>query len=860
MSTLKAMSSKRSAFALTVTCLLLVSNILFGFPADMLINKLNSSKIVDSLYLSLHDSNVVDEKKRSILPTFVQQAQAANFSIQTGYYMGNGTSQSVSGLGFQPQSVIIRPTTTAGSAVWKSSSMPASNTAFFSATANNTGTLVTLSSDGFSVGTGANVNNANIRYTWVAFAGSDCTATGTVCVGTYTGNATNPRKITTGFPPAFVMVKRSTAVAANFQTTAMGNNVAQYFTTTAQVTSGALFGAQVADGFNVGTTNNASGGLYYYIAFKAVSGIMAQGSFTGDGLDNRNISGFGAGATPNFVFVKNANNTTASNTNPVMNNTHAYGDHSSYMSATTANAVNMIQKLQSDGFQVGTAAHVNASSNTIYWVAFGGAAPPPSGSNTFEMATGLYTGNGTAQSVTGLDFSPDLVIIKDNAANQSVFRTSLMAANNTAYLAGATANFTGGITSIGSDGFSVGASATVNTSASTYQWQAFGNAYDPVTRTGAEDFAVGAYIGNGIDNRDINELPFQPDMVTVKRNSTTAATWRSSANTGDSSSFFGATAEGANRVQSLQTFGYQIGTQANVNTANSTYNWFAFKTGDNFTVGSYTGTGGAQNIATGFQPDLVWVKRTSNTNGVFRGSSLAGNATQYFGALANVTNRITGLISTGFSLTSTSAETNASGITYRYAAWRVPSTGVLSFDIVDDTGTSVSSPNYAMPATNFSFGCNNTTGTLGTNTQRLRISNTTASPAWSLSIAATDGSTALWHNSGNTQFFDFNDSSGAPSGCTDGGDADSRPGQLTITPTSGTNTPQSGCTATNVSFGGASGFQQGVTDSVTLASAGSSADTGCYWDLTNLGIGQYIPSEQQSDTYTINLTLTVTAL
>lgn len=835
--------------------LLFTSNIMLGFPADVLINKWNESNIVDNLYHATRDASVVDKSMRR-LPAFTQKAHAANFSMQTGYYTGNGSTQSISGLGFQPQTVIIEAATTAGQGIFKTSAMPSNNTAYFSATVNDTSGIITLDSDGFSVSSNANANSANVRYTWVAFAGSDCTSTGTICVGTYSGNGTNPRKITTGFQPALAIVKRSTAVAGNFRTASMASNVGNYFTTTAQVTNGSLFTTLVSDGFNVGSTNNTSGGIYYYIAFKAVAGVMAEGTYTGDGLDNRNITGFGSGATPNFVFVKNSNSSTTANRNPVMNSTHLFGDYSSYVSVTTANAANMIQKLQDDGFQVGTAAQVNQSGNAIYWAAFGGSAGLPAGSGTFDMAVGSYAGNGTSQNVTGLGFSPDLVIVKSSTASQSVFRTSLMAANNTAYLAAATANFTGGITSLGSDGFSVGSSTVVNTSGTTYHWQAFGNAYDPVTKSGATDFAVGTYTGNGVDNRDITDLPWQPDMVAVKRSGATAGTWRSTANSGDSSSFFGATLDGANRVQALQTFGYQIGTQANVNSSGNTYNWFAFKTGDNFTVGSYSGTGSAQDIVTGFQPDLAWIKRSTAVNGVHRGSSLVGDAAQYFAATANATGRITGVSCNVFTV-GTQTETNQSGGTYRYAAWRAPNS-ILSVDIVDSSGCSVASPGVSLPATDFSFSCTNNVGIFGTSSQKLRVTNTTTGPSWSVDIAATNGATELWRNGGNNQQFDYNDSSGSPPGCDDGADSDTKAGRLSLDPSTGTIVPKSGCNTTGLSLGSAASFTEGSIDAISLISA-SGAATNCYWDITGIGLGQYIPGGQPGDTYTLDLTLTITA-
>lgn len=788
-----------------------------------------------------------------------QQAKAANFSIQTGYYMGTGTAGlAISGLGFQPDTVMIKSSTTAGVAVFKTSSMPATVTAFTSALADNTASNIQFTSDGFTLGTLANVNSANVLYYWTAFTGSDCSASGNYCVGVYTGNGSSSRAITTGFQPGFVMVKRSTAIEGNFRTGSEPVNESLFFGTTARVTTGTHIASFASSGFTVGSTNNANGGNFYYIAFKDTAGVMSQGTYTGNATDNRNITG--VGFQPDLLLVKNATSATTANRNPLMAVTESYGDSSSFIGSATANTTNGIQALQSDGFQVGSAVQANESGAVFYWVAFGGAGNQ-SGSESFTMDTGSYTGTGASLPIS-LDFAPDLVIIKDNNTNYAVFRTRLMAGDTTAYLSNAAANFTGGITSLDSNGFTVGGSTISNTTGNTYHWQAFGNAFNPYTNAGANDFAIGAFYGNGIDNRDITRLPFQPNLVAIKRSGASAGVWRTSAQSGDLTAFFGATAETSNVIQLLASDGFQVGTNAAVNTAANLNYWFAFKNGSNFAVGSYTGTGTTQTItAPAMQPDTVWVKRSTAVNGVLRGSSISGDATQYFANLANTTGRVTGFVSNGFSVTGTATETNASGGVYRYATWRIPPPPVPSFDIVDASGQSVPDPDVSLQSSIVSFDCSDTLGTLGTSNQRLRITNPVGSnPTWTLTMAATAGATARWQNSGNTQFFDFNDSGGTPAGCSDSAlDTDSLAGRLSIDPSSGQVNPQSGCSNTDINFGTASSYAEDLTNTLTLVSAGSGALTGCYWDITDIGVSQRIPSAQPGDTYSLDLTLTITA-
>lgn len=783
------------------------------------------------------------------------RVHAANFSMREGYYIGTGASKTISGLGFQADLVIVSPSTTAGVSVFKTSSMASTTTAYFSATADNTASNLTLTSDGFTVGTLANVNSANVLYRWVAFDGSDCSSTGYLCVGSYSGNGSSSRTITTGFRPDMVTVKRSTAVASHFRTASMSTNRTEFYTSTAANTTGTYVASMSSTGFTVGTTDNASGGSYYYYTFRSGGATFEEGTYSGNATDNRTITG--AGFQPDMVVVKNSTSATTNNRRSVMSGNKHFGDLASYVSDAVADATNMIQGMTSTGFQVGTGSNTNESGATMYWYAFGGV-PNMSGDGTFTMAQGAYTGSGTAQSIAAVGFAPDLVLIKDNAANYAVFRIRQMAGDTTAYLASATADFTGGITSLDSDGFSLGTSTIINRSGNTYQWQAFGNAYESDTGSGAADFATGVYYGNGIDSRTIADMPFQPDLVTVKRNGASAAAFRTSAASGDLTSFFAATAETADVIQSLTTNGYQVGTNASANTSGGLYRWFAFKEGTNFSVGTYTGNGtnGSQ-VSAPFWSDLIWVKRSTAVAAVQLPSTLSGGTTQYFLNTANANSMITGINASGFTV-GTATAVNTSGATYRYAVWRVPPTGTLSVDIVDGSGDSVTSPSIGFTSMSLMYTCGESNAVLGSSTQKIRVSNMTANGGWALSIAPTAGPDALWNNTADTEHFDYNESAGDPTGCDDGADADTYAGKLRIEPSGAALDSQTGCTTSGVSLGTNQDYSEGVIDSIPLITA-AGANTECYWDITDIPLRQWIPKEQTPESYTLGLTLTLVA-
>jgi len=185
--------------------------------------------------------------------------------------------------------------------------------------------------------------------------------------------------------------------------------------------------------------------------------------------------------------------------------------------------------------------------------------------------------------------------------------------------------------------------------------------------------------------------------------------------------------------------------------------------------------------------------------------------------------------------------------------------GTLVTDIRDASRVTVASPSFAMAGTTFSFNCQTTTGIIGSDSQRLYVDNPGAANAgYTLTLAATGGATSTWNNAGTTQSFDYNDPTTA--GCTDGADADAKGGQLTVNPTAGTLTADcSSCTLTGITKGASTAYSQAVTDSVTLLTAAAGSDDIGRWYLTGIGLSQTIPGEQPNDSYTINLTATVTA-
>nr|MCW1949661.1 hypothetical protein [Candidatus Shapirobacteria bacterium] len=115
------------------------------------------------------------------------------FKIQTGYFMGNGSYKSITGLGFAPEMVIIKSDTNNTATLLKTNAMAHNTTAYFMSTADNTAGFISLDNDGFTLTSSG--QTALIRYTWIAFAGSDCSSTGSFCLGSFQGTGTASRNI-----------------------------------------------------------------------------------------------------------------------------------------------------------------------------------------------------------------------------------------------------------------------------------------------------------------------------------------------------------------------------------------------------------------------------------------------------------------------------------------------------------------------------------------------------------------------------------------------------------------------------------------------------------------------------------------
>ncbi|KKU54035.1 MAG: hypothetical protein UX77_C0034G0003, partial [Parcubacteria group bacterium GW2011_GWA1_47_11] len=305
--------------------------------------------------------------------------------------------------------------------------------------------------------------------------------------------------------------------------------------------------------------------------------------------------------------------------------------------------------------------------------------------NYFDAAT--YTGSGTATSTWSgfVAFQPDIVWIKDrtSANAHGIFASSTVlypawASNATTPEGGA-----GGtaLSAFLSNGFSLGASTTVNTSGDNYiswMWKE--------SPTAGMDIVT--YTGDNTSNRTISHsLGVAPDFAIVKR--------RDSATTGDpyvwhnkltGAAYFlklDTTAAQSNTAPPWGTGGWTSSTfmvsngTENINVSGGTYVAYLFASTTGFSAfGTYTGNAAADGpfVYTGFKPRFVMIKSSTATDAWLiydtardtynvSGTTLVPNT-----AAADATISGIDFLSNGFKLRTITTTPNAAQ-TYIYAAF-----------------------------------------------------------------------------------------------------------------------------------------------------------------------------------------------
>jgi len=324
--------------------------------------------------------------------------------------------------------------------------------------------------------------------------------------------------------------------------------------------------------------------------------------------------------------------------------------------------------------------------------------------STDYFNTKLYTGNGSTQTISGLNFQPDFTWIKsrNNGTEHSQFDSvrgaTKMIASSTNELEQTVATM---LTAWTSDGFSLGSYSSVNGSGysqASWNWKGGttatntdGSTTTSVSANSTAGFSIVSYTGTGSVATLGHGLSTAPSTVWVRRlnvsdwvvGSNGLASWNyvlnlnSTSNAADQVNQFNGTAP----TTSLVTLGNEI----QINQSGIGFIMYCFSDIAGFSKsGSYVANGNADGpfVYTGFKPNLIMMKEQASGQGwcmktASQNNVVDGNVNNYFlqANQDNIENTSTDssfgidMLSNGFKIRNTDGIMNTNGENYIYMAF-----------------------------------------------------------------------------------------------------------------------------------------------------------------------------------------------
>ena len=597
-----------------------------------------------------------------------------NFNIVL--YTGNGSTQSITGVGFQPDYVWIKERSQAESHRWFDSSRGATQRLFSNSTsAQSTASdsLTSFDSDGFSLGVSAGVNENSQSYVawcWKANGGTtssntDGTITSTAQVNkrggfsilTWTGTGAQGT-IGHGLEdtPDVIISKRTDStnnwsvyhkdlglshtsypnwIYLNLDAAEQNSGTAANHPYYQAPSSTVIYQ-------NTGTSENTNvnAGQYISYCFAEKTGYSSFGSYTGNGSDNGPI--VNTGFEVRWIMLKNTTGTHSwliyDASRP---GTSVTGD---LLYADTDQAENPLPPRVSfltNGFQIVTSntSH-NASGQTYIYMAF---ASDPSTAPVLadSFSTSTWLGNSGNQSLTGYGFRPNFVWIKnlDQGDAHMLFDSVRMVENYiNSNLTSAQASSATSLLSFDSDGFTLGGDGRTNTGTINYSgWAWKANSIATINTDGSVQAIVNANTNTGFSigrhtapsseqNYTIGHgLSQKPDMVLFKRIDAVGGwyTWHKDLSQDDYYLYLHDNFDEAQLTQDTRVWGQQAFTSTTISArsnytvdVNSDVIAYCFHAVSGFSdFGVYQGNGVSvgPTITIGFQPDFVLIKNRTNT-------------------------------------------------------------------------------------------------------------------------------------------------------------------------------------------------------------------------------------------------------
>jgi len=612
--------------------------------------------------------------------------------FNTVTYTGNGSTQSITGVDFQPDFTWIKDRDTTGESHRLNDSVrgvgkPLYSNGNFAEGSEGTTGLTAFNINGFSIGNATAYNNSGKNYVaWnfkaggAAVTNTDGTITSQVSANTeagfsvvsYTGTGTTTGTVGHGLgdTPSVFIVKERTATSASGgvwgvyfvpenliaflnltnaagDATVGGNNGGFASNQTTDTTLQFITGSISNNNWN----NNGS--QYIIYCFAEVEGFSSFGSYVGTGASgNTVVTGF----EPAFVMIKCTSeimnwaifDNKRDTTNP--NEAILYPNLSLAETNSAGSGINFL----SNGFELDTTSGgwINNSGASFIYMAF--AADPTTVEPTLEDSfnTVVYSGNGTGQSIDTVGFAPDLVWVKNRFfTNYHILSDTVRGINKQLYsnTADAEQSDAGFITGFNIDGFDVGNSPSTNTSGSdnyvAWNWKGAelpainsnGSIPSVVSANPAAGFSIVSYTGNVTQGATFGHgLSSAPKMVIIKSRTTALPFTIYNSNIGATKYLYLPYTNGANvydfwnNTDPTDTV-VNLSSDVNVNAVLPMIAYCFAEVAGFSKFGSYSGTGSAGNAQTlGFEPAFVMAKRTDNASGWVIIDTVRGNGHELY--------------------------------------------------------------------------------------------------------------------------------------------------------------------------------------------------------------------------------------
>ena len=318
--------------------------------------------------------------------------------------------------------------------------------------------------------------------------------------------------------------------------------------------------------------------------------------------------------------------------------------------------------------------------------------------STDYFDTKLYTGTGSSNAQTGLGFQPDWVWLKNRGATSNHFVNDVLRGITKELrpnLSNSQADDNQLLTSLNSDGFTLGTSGSANTNGNTYvAWNLKANGAGSANTDGSinstvsvnttSGFSISTYTGYGGTSTVGHGLGVAPEMMIIKKTSGTQSwvVYHKSLGAGgfmylNAAETFAANTTIWNNTSPTNNV-FTIGALNEVNQSGQTYIAYCFAEKQGYSkFGSYVGNGNADGafVYTGFKPAFILLKTSTiagNDWHIFDSKRIGYNESNYSlkpnSTATEVTSLNIDLLSNGFKLRGTQNDINGSG-TYIYAAF-----------------------------------------------------------------------------------------------------------------------------------------------------------------------------------------------